>query len=42
MKKENISPQSLLLAWENKALIKQALKKANVYRTYNDYEDAWC
>lgn len=39
MKKENISPPSLLLAWENKALIKQALKKANVYRTYNDYED---
>ncbi len=32
MKKENISPQSLLTAWENKNLVTRVLKKAHVYR----------
>lgn len=39
MKKENISPQSLLTAWENKNLVTRVLKKAHVYRSYSEYED---
>lgn len=38
MKKENISPQSLLTAWENKNLVTRVLKKAHVYRSYSEYE----